>query len=309
MIDVSKKVIRAVEVLSTVIRGKKDVLEVVFEAFLAEGHVLIEDVPGLGKTTLALGFAKVLGLSAGRIQCTSDLMPADITGVSVFNPAERKFEFREGPVFNNVVLVDEINRAMPKTQSALLEAMEERQVTVDGKTRRLPVPFFVIATQNPFEQAGTFSLPESQLDRFAVKTAMGYPDVNFERELLLEKSAREVISEISPVLTSDDVANAIETVKGVYLSEKVADYILAIAWKTRKSEVFRYGLSVRGVLTLARVAKARAFLKGRDYVVPEDVIEVISYVAPHRLVLAYRYEDADKKEVVKSLVEEVEPPA
>ncbi|WP_457569015.1 AAA family ATPase [Desulfurobacterium sp.] len=304
-----QKILKAIDLLSDIIKGKRNVVELAFEALLSEGHLLIEDVPGLGKTTLALGLARVLNLSFGRIQCTSDLMPADVVGVSVFNPATREFEFKKGPVFNNVVLVDEINRAMPKTQSALLEAMEERQVTVDRETRRLPSPFFVIATQNPLEQAGTFPLPESQLDRFAVKTSMGYPDVSLEKELLLEGSVRDEIEKLPSVLTVDDIRKAIEDVKKIYISEKMADYILSIAWKTRKSKFFRYGLSVRGVLVLSKVAKARAYLKGRDFVIPEDVLETVLFVVPHRLVPSYEYEDMNKQEVVKSLVEEIEPPA
>ncbi len=304
-----QKILKAIDLLSDIIKGKRNVVELAFEALLSEGHLLIEDVPGLGKTTLALGLARVLNLSFGRIQCTSDLMPADVVGVSVFNPATREFEFKKGPVFNNVVLVDEINRAMPKTQSALLEAMEERQVTVDRETRRLPSPFFVIATQNPLEQAGTFPLPESQLDRFAVKTSMGYPDVSLEKELLLEGSVRDEIEKLPSVLTDDDIRKAIEDVKKIYISEKMADYILSIAWKTRKSKFFRYGLSVRGVLVLSKVAKARAYLKGRDFVIPEDVLETVLFVVPHRLVPSYEYEDMNKQEVVKSLVEEIEPPA
>ncbi|OMH39975.1 AAA family ATPase [Desulfurobacterium indicum] len=306
---VEEKILKAIELLSSVIKGKRNVVELAFEALLSEGHLLIEDVPGLGKTTLALGLAKILNLSFGRIQCTSDLMPADVVGVSVFNPATREFEFKEGPVFNNVVLVDEINRAMPKTQSALLEAMEEKQITVDRETIKLPSPFFVIATQNPLEQAGTFPLPESQLDRFSVKTSMGYPDVSLERELLLEGSVKDEIERLPSVLTVDDIKRAVEEVKKIYLSEKMADYILSIAWKTRKSKFFRYGLSVRGVLVLSKIAKARAYLKGRDFVIPEDVLETFLFVVPHRLIPSYEYDDMNKQEVVKSLVEEVEPPA
>ncbi|WP_456395483.1 AAA family ATPase [Desulfurobacterium sp.] len=305
---VEQNISKAIDLLSGIIKGKRNVVELAFEALLSEGHLLIEDVPGLGKTTLALGLARVLNLSFGRIQCTSDLMPADVVGVSIFNPATREFEFKRGPVFNNVVLVDEINRAMPKTQSALLEAMEEKQVTVDRGTMRLPFPFFVIATQNPLEQTGTFPLPESQLDRFAVKTSMGYPDVSFEKEILLKDNIKEEIERLPAVLTIDDIRKAVEEVKKVYLSEKMADYILSIAWKTRRSKIFRYGLSVRGVLILSKVAKARAYLKGRDFVIPEDVLETVLFVVPHRLVPSYKYEDMNKQEVVKSLVEEVEPP-
>lgn len=306
---VQDKLNLCIKTLGAFIKGKENVIRTAFLTILSEGHLLVEDIPGVGKTTLALGIAKVLNLSFGRIQCTTDLMPSDITGVSIFNQKTKEFEFKKGPVFNNIVLIDEINRAMPKTQSALLEAMEEWQVTVDGKTYKLPEPFFVIATQNPIEQIGAFPLPESQLDRFTAKTAIGYPDRESEIAIVIGKDTREEIETLSPILSKEELLEGIEKTKSVYMSEKIGRYIVDIAWKTRNSKFFESGLSVRGTLTLGKMARANAFLKGRDYVIPEDVLEVAFYVIPHRIIPKEEYSSIPRKEVIKSILSEVEPPA
>ncbi|SNR87980.1 AAA family ATPase [Desulfurobacterium atlanticum] len=305
---VQDKLNLCIKVLGKYIKGKETVIRTAFLTILSEGHLLVEDIPGVGKTTLALGIAKILNLSFGRIQCTSDLMPSDITGVSIFNQKTKEFEFKKGPVFNNIVLIDEINRAMPKTQSALLEAMEERQVTVDGKTYKLPEPFFVIATQNPLEQIGAFPLPESQLDRFTAKTAIGYPDRESEIAIVIGKDTREEIETLSPILSKEELLEGVKKTKAIYMSEKIGKYIVDIGWKTRNSKFLESGLSVRGTLTLGKMARANAFLKGRDYVIPEDVLEVALYVIPHRVVPKEEYSSIPREEVIKSILSEVEPP-
>ena len=238
------------------LQGKIRALKLAMTTLLSGGHLLLEDIPGLGKTTLALALANALGLSFGRIQCTSDLLPSDITGLSIFDRNENRFNFIEGPIFNNVVLVDEINRAMPKTQSALLEAMEDRRVTVEGTTYRLPDPFIVIATQNPAEQVGTYPLPESQMDRFLITTDIGYPPAELEKAIIRDGSIREDIRRITPMVSHDDILAARQAVHDdIYLGDKVIDYIYRLAAATRDHRFISSGISTRGSLGLAAAAR------------------------------------------------------
>ncbi len=299
-----------IESLSKYLQGKLRALRLSLAAFFSKGHLLIEDLPGLGKTTLAIGIAKALGLSFGRIQCTSDLLPTDITGLSIYNKSTGEFEFHAGPIFNNIVLVDEINRATPKTQSALLEAMGEEQVTIEGRTYKLPKPFFVIATQNPVEHFGTFPLPESQLDRFIMKISIGYPSSDSEREILRGGSKREELYSIEPIMNRDEVLQIHEDIRGnTYISDRILDYALKIIEATRSSKYLNAGLSTRGALALTYTAKTNAYFHGRDFVIPEDIKELAEYTIPHRVMFKEEYENLNKKEIIKSLIEEIEVPA
>lgn len=264
--------------------GKAHEVRLSFVALLANGHLLIEDLPGLGKTTLAHALAATLGLDFQRVQFTSDLLPADIVGVSVFDPQARRFEFHPGPVFTQVLLADEINRAPPRTQSALLEAMAEQQVTVDGTTHTLPAPFFVIATQNPVDLSGTYPLPDSQLDRFLMRLALGYPGQDAERELLAGHDRRTLIASTVPVLSREDVMAVRAAVAQVHASDALIDYVQALLARSRKHPGVRIGLSPRAGLALLRAAKAYALLLGRDHVRPEDIQALFGAVAAHRLV-------------------------
>lgn len=287
--------------------GKTKALKLSIIALLADGHLLIEDLPGIGKTTLAIALARCFGLDFARIQATSDLLPSDITGVSIYNKNTGEFEFHKGPIFNNIVLVDEINRATPKTQSALLEAMGEKQVTVEGRTYKLPQPFFVIATQNPIELYGTFPLPEAQLDRFIMKISIGYPPRFAEKEILKGGSKREELHEINPLLSKDALISIQKEVKEVYLSDKIADYILDIIEATRNNKYLYAGLSTRGALAMVATAKANAYLNKRDYVIPEDIKELAEFVITHRVIFKEEYEGS-KGEIIKSLVENIKTP-
>jgi MoxR-like ATPase len=293
--------------LSGYLHGKVKALKLSVIALLADGHLLIEDLPGVGKTTLALALARCFGLDFARIQATSDLLPSDITGVSIYNKTTGEFEFRPGPIFRNIVLVDEINRATPKTQSALLEAMGEKQVTVEGKTYKLPQPFFVIATQNPIELYGTFPLPEAQLDRFIMKISIGYPPRSAEKEILKGGSKREELHNIKPFLSKDDILFIQNQVKEIYISDKITEYILDIVSATRKSKYLHAGLSTRGALAIVATAKANAYLNKRDYVIPEDIKELAEFVITHRVIFKEEYEGS-KREIIKSLVESIKTP-
>jgi MoxR-like ATPase len=286
-------------------------LETVLLGVLARGHVLLEDVPGTGKTLTARTIAAALGLSFSRIQFTPDLLPADVTGTHIFNERDRAFEFEEGPVFANVVLADEINRAPPKTQSALLEAMEERQVTVGGETRELPSPFFVIATQNPVEHEGTFALPEAQIDRFAVKATMGYPSYEGEAELLRRRANREARSPtIETVLSPDAVSDLQLVSETVRVDEDLIDYILQITRATREDPRVAVGVSPRGTQRLFETARARAVIAGRDYVTPDNVKTIAQAVLAHRLVLTpdARVSDVAKRDVIQDVLDDVAVP-
>jgi MoxR-like ATPase len=270
--------------ISTIIVGKRPQIEDCVACLLAGGHLLIEDVPGVGKTTLAHAIAVSLGLKFSRTQFTADLMPSDLIGVSIYERTRESFVFHPGPVFAHVLLADEINRAGPKTQSALLEAMEEHQVTVEGETRALPVPFFVIATQNPTDQLGTYPLPESQLDRFLMCITLGYPDRKSERELLVGGDRREAIGRLAHVMTPAELTAAQAAVQSVHASEALLDYLQALIAATRSGGWFVEGLSPRAGVAVLRAARARALLGGRDYVAPDDVQYVLPQTIAHRLV-------------------------
>jgi MoxR-like ATPase len=291
------------------LQGKARAVRLALTALLAGGHILLEDLPGLGKTTLALALASALGLSFGRVQCTSDLLPSDITGLSVFNREDSRFTFIPGPVFNNIVLVDEINRAMPKTQSALLEAMEERQVTVEGVTYPLPEPFLVIATQNPSEQVGTYPLPESQMDRFLVRTGIGYPPEGMEKAIIMHGSIREDIRKIPPLLGVTEILEARRAAREmVFLSEKVTSYIYSIVAASRNHSLVLSGISTRGAINLAEAARINAFLEGRDYVAPDDVRCIAVAVGAHRLICRPEGESIDKEELLGSMLRSIPVP-
>lgn len=279
----TKQLQQLVAQVSSVIVGKQTQIIDSIACLLAGGHLLIEDVPGVGKTTLAHALAVSLGLQFSRVQFTADLMPSDLVGVSVYERSKEAFIFHPGPVFAQVLLADEINRAGPKSQSALLEAMEERQVTVEGETRALPEPFFVIATQNPGDQLGTYSLPESQLDRFLLCITLGYPDQRSERELLSGADKRDVIRNLSPVMTLDDLRAAQKAVLGVHVSEPLLDYLQALIKATRSGSWFVEGLSPRAGIAILRAAKARALLAQRSHVSPDDLQAILPQAAAHRL--------------------------
>jgi MoxR-like ATPase len=270
--------------LNTVIVGKPQQVNDCVACLLAGGHLLIEDVPGVGKTTLAHALSRAFGLQFARVQFTADLMPTDLIGVSIYERAREGFVFHPGPVFAQVLLADEINRASPKTQSALLEAMEEKQVTVEGETRALPEPFFVIATQNPHDQLGTYALPESQLDRFHMRLSLGYPDRAAERELLRGADRRALIESLPPALTPDDLARLQRAVAEVHTAEPVLEYLQDLVAATRSGRWFLQGLSPRAALAVVRAAKAQAFLQGRNYVAPDDIAAILPQTTAHRLI-------------------------
>jgi MoxR-like ATPase len=274
---------RALASLETIILGKPRQVRLCLACLLARGHLLIEDVPGVGKTTLAHALAHLLGLAWQRVQFTSDLLPADIIGVSVFDRTRQLFEFRKGPIFTQLLLADEVNRASPRTQSALLEAMEERQVSADLTTYPLPEPFFVVATQNPHEEVGTFALPESQLDRFLMRVTLGYPDAAHERELLKSGARRELLPAMTPAVSSAALLRIQEAVRAVYIADAILDYTLALIARTRVRADLKLGLSPRAGQGLIRAAQAWAYLENRAAVMPEDVQAVLPAVIAHRL--------------------------
>ncbi|HQQ70870.1 MAG TPA: MoxR family ATPase [Alicycliphilus sp.] len=270
--------------LNTVITGKSLQVQDCLTCLLAGGHLLIEDVPGVGKTTLAHALARTFGLSFTRVQFTADLMPSDLTGVSVYERGTEGFRFHPGPVFTQVLLADEINRASPKTQSALLEAMEEKQVSVEGATRALPQPFFVIATQNPLDQLGTFALPESQLDRFLMRISLGYPDRASERQLLAGGDRRDMLASLPPLLSEGELAELQRQVLAVHAADALLNYVQDLIAATRSGHWFVQGLSPRAGIALVRAAKAQALIEGRDYVAPDDVQAILPQTIAHRLV-------------------------
>jgi len=296
------------EAIGQIILGKERQVRLTAACLLARGHLLIEDLPGVGKTTLAHALAKALGLDFQRIQFTSDLLPADILGVSVFDRESGAFKFHPGPVFSQVVLADEVNRATPKAQSALLEAMEEHQVTIEGATRRLPEPFFVIATQNPSHQVGTFPLPESQLDRFLMRLQLGYPDAAAERALLSGSERRDMIDELKPAIDPQGLTELQRRVREVHAAPALLDYVQALLAHTRRSADFVTGLSPRAGLSLLNAARAWAFMDGRSAVLPEDLQAVLPPVAGHRLHAANGFSRLSSDDLARKLVAEVAIP-
>jgi MoxR-like ATPase len=307
---------RAAQLESTlrkVIRGKDDVIRLALVSIFARGHLLIEGVPGVGKTTLGQALARALDCSFQRVQFTSDMLPSDVLGISMYSAIEQQFEFKRGPVFTNILLADEINRTTPKTQSALLEAMNDGQVTIDVHSYPLPQPFLVLATQNPVEHHGTYPLPESQLDRFLMRVHMGYPDADAEREILRSAAGAAQLDTLKPVLTGSDVLEMQDAVTKVRVDDSLVSYALAIVRKTRESEFLSLGVSPRGSQMLYRGAQAMAFLEGRTYCIPEDVKPLVVPVFAHRVVVSGSYSSTLKKsdqaeQVMREIAESVAVP-
>ncbi|NJE46096.1 MoxR family ATPase [Thermococcus sp. GR7] len=310
--EVSLKGNLVLEEVKRAIVGKDEVLKLILTTILADGHVLLEDLPGLAKTLMAKSFAKALGLDFKRVQFTPDLLPSDILGVSVFNQKMLEFEFKKGPIFTNILLADEINRAPPKTQSALLEAMQERQVTVEGKTYELPKPFIVIATQNPIEQEGTYPLPEAQLDRFLVRLRVGYPSKDEEIEILRRRMARKKEEvDINSILTPEEVVEMQRAIEDVYVSDAILEYITDIVIATREDRrEIEVGASPRGSLALLKLSRAYAALEGRDYVIPDDVKAIAVPALSHRLILKRElwYTKVSQESIMEKLLERVPVP-
>ena len=296
--------------LEQIIKGKKDITDKILMAVLAKGHVLLEDVPGVGKTTTALALSRLMGMEFNRIQFTPDVVPSDVTGFTMYDKQSGQFSYRPGAVMCNLLLADEINRTSSKTQSALLEVMEEGRVTVDGETHCVPSPFVVIATENPVGSSGTQLLPESQLDRFMISTTMGYPDHGSLVDILRDRQEVNPLQNAKAVLNSEKILELQAQVRKVYVSDEVLSYIADLAEATRKHELIMLGLSPRGTLALCRMAKAAAYLAGRDYMVPEDVVNVIEDVAGHRMVLESRarYEEKTAKQILGEILETVPSP-
>ena len=311
--DTREKVQRLQANVEKVIKGKSEVVKLAIVALLAKGHLLIEDVPGVGKTTLAQSLARSLDCSFRRIQFTSDLLPSDILGVSIYDPEKREFVFKRGPIFANIVLADEINRATPKTQSSLLEAMNEFQVSLEGKTNPLPRPFLVLATQNPTEYYGTYPLPESQLDRFMMRIRMGYPSVSWEKKILQGEDSAVTLENLKSALTADEVLELQREVEEVKMNQSLIDYLMALVVETRKSEFLGLGVSPRGAIFLQRAAHALALIEGRDYCIPDDIKSLVLPIFTHRVIIdtrlgsfGRRVEDAE--EVIKEILEKVPVP-
>ncbi len=296
--------------VANVIIGKRDVVELMLVALLCDGHILLEDVPGIGKTTLAKALARSIDCSFARIQFTPDLLPSDVTGINFFNQKEQAFEFRPGPVFSQILLADEINRATPRTQSSLLEAMQEHQITLDGDTMALPRPFLVIATQNPIELEGTFPLPEAQLDRFLLQLNLGYPTLDEEEEILLRYERSDPLAALAPVATADAVVALQEEVRGIHVSEPVRRYVLDIVRGTREHESVELGVSPRGSLALYRASQALAALRGRDFVIPSDVQHLSPALLTHRIHISpqTRLRGRTPAQVVADIAERVPVP-
>jgi MoxR-like ATPase len=304
----TKQINAVIAQVGSIVLGKELQVKLALACLLARGHLLIEDIPGVGKTTLAHALAASLGLTFQRIQFTSDLLPADILGVSVYNRDAGKFQFHPGPIFTHIVLADEVNRATPKAQSALLEAMEEHQVTIEGETRRLPQPFFVIATQNPSHQVGTFPLPESQLDRFLMRIQLGYPGVEAERALLLGQDRRDLLEKLRSALPVEDLTAMQQEVRRIHVAPALVDYVQALVEYTRSSPDYSTGLSPRAALALLHAARAWALMDGRKHVVPEDVQVVLPGVVSHRLSIAPEVGRVNGRGVAEHLIKEVAIP-
>ncbi|MDD5644121.1 MAG: MoxR family ATPase [bacterium] len=301
---------KLIDNVNHVIRGKEDKVKLIITALLAGGNILIEDVPGVGKTTMAKALAMSIGGIFSRIQFTPDLLPADILGGSVYNPKEGSFVFRKGPIFSNIILADEINRASPRTQSSLLEAMNEKQVSLDSKTYKLDPPFLVIATQNPVEYHGTYPLPEAQLDRFAVRIEMGYPDAQYEAAIILEREKKDPLLDLKQVISCPDIVKIQDEIKKVKVEESIVQYIIKISAATRADSRVKLGVSTRGALMLFMCARAKAYIEGRGYTIPEDVKEMAMPVLPHRLVLntKARYSGVKKENIISEILSNTEIP-
>ncbi|MCE7859999.1 MAG: MoxR family ATPase [Chloroflexi bacterium CFX2] len=304
MADVKEFGERIVSSLEKVIVGKRQSLELVVIGLLCQGHILIEDVPGVGKTVLARSLARSLDCVFNRIQFTPDMLPSDVTGVSIYNQQKNEFEFRPGPIIGQIILADEINRATPKTQAALLEAMEERQVTVDGVTHSMPKPFIVLATQNPIEYEGTFPLPEAQLDRFLLRLRLGYPSINDEIRIMEDQKIQHPLEALTSVATGEDVIRMSEAIRQVYVSNAVKRYIVELSTRTRQSQDVYLGASPRGSLFLSRAAQARAALHGRDHVLPDDIKALAVPVLAHRIIVsaAARLRDLGSDRIVQEII-------
>ncbi len=312
-VQTQEKIGLLIEAIETVIKGKREVIEQTLVALFAGGHLLVEDVPGVGKTTLAHTLALILECRFHRIQFTSDLLPSDIIGISIYNQPRQAFEFKPGPIFANVILADEINRTTPKTQSALLEAMSEGQVTADNQTIELPKPFLVLATQNPVEHHGTYPLPESQLDRFLMRIKMGYPSLEDEKEIFRNQSHANPLSRLQPVISSGEVLQIQEAVRKIHIDESIIDYALQIVERTRHSEFLSLGVSPRGSLALLRACQSRAYVQGRDYCVPDDVKRLAAPVLAHRVVANQRAastlrRNEESERILQEILDSVEVP-
>lgn len=306
----NSKVNKVLDNINLVMIGKQEAATLSLVALLAQGHVLLEDVPGVGKTMLVRTLAKSLDCEFKRIQFTPDLLPSDVTGVSIYNPKELEFEFKSGPIFGNVVLADEINRTSPKTQSSLLEAMEEKSVTVDGKTLSLQQPFFVMATQNPIDYEGTYPLPEAQLDRFLLKLNMGYPSPEDELEMLNRTVKRHPIDQVQAVITKKELVEVQEQVQEVFIDEKVKRYIVKLVTGTREHQAVYLGVSPRGSIALMKAAKSYAYIQNRDYVIPDDIQYLAPFVLAHRIILnsEARFQGISSDVVIKELLEKISIP-
>lgn len=307
--EFQSKAVQMKENVSKVIVGKGNVTDLILTALIAGGHVLLEDVPGTGKTMIAKSFAKSIDAEFARIQFTPDLLPSDITGINYYNQKQGEFVFRKGPVFSNILLADEINRATPRTQSALLECMEEHQVTVDGETRKLGFPFIVIATQNPIETAGTYQLPEAQLDRFLLQISMGYPKQNEELEIIKRFMTDSPLESLSAVCNADDVKGMVKEAEGVHVDEAIMNYIVDIADKTRNNINIAIGVSTRGVINMVKAVRAYAYINGRNYVVPEDVYNLAIPVFARRILLSRGISDsAHREDVMREVIGQCKVP-
>lgn len=304
-VDFKDKIIKNV---SEVVIGKDNIIELLIVALISGGHVLLEDIPGVGKTMLVKAFAKTLGLPFKRIQFTPDLLPSDITGINYFNQKIDDFQFRPGPLFANIVLADEINRATPRTQSSLLEAMEEKQITVDGETRVLNIPFMVLATQNPVESYGTFPLPEAQLDRFFMRISMGYPTREEEKEVIFRKPSSNIIDNLPTVVSQDELDYVLNNYGKVKMTEDVMDYILDIVEATRNNGKIQLGVSPRGSIALFKACQSYAAINGRDYIIPEDVKELCPYVFNHRILIRGASDIKTSKDILSNILNDIKVP-